>query len=784
MKERRIIISLFAFLILTMLPRIEAGEPPSMVVQAIRRGDNVLLESLLRSGASPNTTLEDGTTPLMIAALHGDAKSVGLLLEHGADAKAVNREGVTALLRGAGDAEKVRLLLSYGADPHARSKRGRTPLHVAASHPQGADSIRQLIDAGVEPDHSAFLIGAAAAGSVDSVSTLLELGGRRGLDTALRAAAGRGHDDIVAKLLDAGANPNGGSKNNNVEPSLNIALLGEHVTTAQMLLAHGADIERRSPSKESPVMLAVYTEREDNTILEALLEKKPDLSLKNEREETAYTWARKRGHQKLVDLLTTHGAKPEDGDGAKEIPARRVALHSGNLQPLLRDAVGKSLPLMLNSSDVFLKSRESCVSCHHQNLPSLAFAMAREKGFRVDGSAVDRLIERQQENWEPRIERAYQLDNPVPVPPRFLGWGLLGWGTLGVEANATTEAMSWYLKNTQQADGRWASTSLRPPMGGNSFVGTMLATRSLQFYPPPGKRSETDAALARARAWFLNHEPHTLQDRLSQILGLAWTGSSAESLKERAGAILALQRGDGGWPQLPGLESDSWATGQALYALCTSGNLRTNEPAYGNALRFLLNTQFDDGSWYVASRTRPFQPHFDSAFPHGKHQWISVAGTAWATIAMLLALDPLDEATARDLEAAQQARARESASEFLADIVGENVKVDFTTEIKPLLERSCVNCHSGGKPKGNFRMIDREHLLRGGESGQAAVVPGKVTESQLLKLVSDLVDDMEMPPLGKRDRYPALTESEMKLLAHWIQGGAKWPEGVRLQVQE
>lgn len=53
-------------------------------------------------------------------------------------------------------------------------------------------------------------------------------------------------------------------------------------------------------------------------------------------------------------------------------------------------------------------------------------------------------------------------------------------------------------------------------------------------------------------------------------------------------------------------------------ALNSVGGIATSQEAYQKSIRFLLRTQFDDGSWYVRSRAWPFQPHFESEFPHGK----------------------------------------------------------------------------------------------------------------------------------------------------------------------
>ena len=78
------------------------------------------MQSLLRQGVPVNLRLADGTTPLMLAALHGTADCVSVLLEFGADPNAANQKGVTALLWAAGDAKKVALLLESGASSAAR----------------------------------------------------------------------------------------------------------------------------------------------------------------------------------------------------------------------------------------------------------------------------------------------------------------------------------------------------------------------------------------------------------------------------------------------------------------------------------------------------------------------------------------------------------------------------------------------------------------------------------------------------------------------------------------
>jgi hypothetical protein len=99
--------------------------------------------------------------------------------------------------------------------------------------------------------------------------------------------------------------------------------------------------------------------------------------------------------------------------------------------------------------------------------------------------------------------------------------------------------------------------------------------------------------------------------------------------------------------------------------------------------------------------------------------------------------------------------------------------VTYEKDIKPLLEKSCVKCHSGDKPKSKYRMESLAGVVKGGESGDPAVVPGQSDKSPMVLFSSDAVEEMEMPPVEKRDKYPALTKDQIGLLRAWIDQGAK-----------
>lgn len=107
--------------------------------------------------------------------------------------------------------------------------------------------------------------------------------------------------------------------------------------------------------------------------------------------------------------------------------------------------------------------------------------------------------------------------------------------------------------------------------------------------------------------------------------------------------------------------------------------------------------------------------------------------------------------------------------------------VDFEQEVEPLFTARCLDCHGPDKQQGQFRVDRRADLLRGGDSGEAAVVPGKPEQSFLLRLVRHQEPDLEMPAKGK-----PLRTNEIETIRAWIADGAKTPEryGPDTQVAE
>lgn len=299
----------------------------------------------------------------------------------------------------------------------------------------------------------------------------------------------------------------------------------------------------------------------------------------------------------------------------------------------VRAAVGKALPLLQKAGPVFWE-KTGCLSCHHHSLPAMAVSIARDRGFAVDEDTAKAVVKLTADYLGARRDRILQGVVP-PGRVDTMNYLLFGLAVERVPGNEATDAGARYLKSRQAEDGRWILLIHRPPLESSEVELTAVTIRALAAYAPPSQREQYAASIRKAAAWLAAAQPRNTEESAFQILGLVWGGGARSSLPPLAAALEKAQRADGGWGQLPGLESDSYATGQALVALEAAGR-KVTDPAYERGVEFLLRTQLAGGSWHVKSRAHPFQPYFESGFPHGPDQWISAAGTSWAAAALAL----------------------------------------------------------------------------------------------------------------------------------------------------
>lgn len=137
----------------------------------------------------------------------------------------------------------------------------------------------------------------------------------------------------------------------------------------------------------------------------------------------------------------------------------------------------------------------------------------------------------------------------------------------------------------------------------------------------------------------------------------------------------------------------------------------------------------------------------------------SSRGTRWVTALVLLMAAPTTE---------QLMFAEEVDTSRLAPPADK--QIDFTRDIKPMLEINCLKCHAVERPKNGFSLSTRAGALKGGERG-IDIIPGDSGRSPLIHYVSGLVEDMMMPP--ERTGLTLSTE-QVALLRAWIDQGLVW----------
>ena len=625
----------------------EADLPPLdpkaiAAVEMLHRGETAaFMKTVKAQPALLNARGPEGSTPFMYAVLYTNAATVEQLLALGANVNAHNDENATALMWGVHDAAMTRVLLAHGAEVNVASSDLRTPLMIAARQAANTAVLQMLLDKGANPNPnrrpetaSSPLTEAATAGDAANFELLWNHGAvlkgdsQGTLSMAVAMRCDRCVDLIAAKVTD---------KDVYTGSLQDEAVMGD-VHAIKIMLDHGADVKAADPLGRTALMYAVASDVLPLETVKLLVEHGADVNAKSKHASGGDTgvsvleMAKRHGDTEVVAYLKAHGAK-------------EVTLTSASLNPRfkneIRGAIQDSLPL-LQTADLNFSTKSGCVSCHNNSLTALTMSAARKQGFRVDETTASAQVKTNVE-FLGHVREIMHQGFLLPVGDYFsenvMAYILMGLSAEGYKGDLSTDAAAMHILWRQTADGSWKypMADTRQPLC-LDFVGqTALAMRGLQLYTPAAESWKYKRAIQRGGAWLATAPTHNNDDLSWKVAGLAWTGTNKLAMQKTSRELIAAQKKDGGWSDLPTMESTAYATGKSLVALRLAG-VAVSDPAYKRGVAWLLSNQQKDGSWYVQTRAMAFQPTFDAGFPHGHNQWISAAGTNWAALALAMSL--------------------------------------------------------------------------------------------------------------------------------------------------
>ena len=665
--RRYLLIGVGAICSFANLANCETPKTPALF-EALRRGDASSDRVAVEKGADVNIRDVDGNTLLMQAATYGTAADVDFLLAHGADVNAANNAGYTALTRSIPDLNKIKLLVEHGADVNA-SAAGKTPLLIAAGIRSAEDVVAYLIARGADPkaiDAQGVdaVMTAASAGAAGNLKILLDAGasGSHGANvrrirasprndkldestrdrlkkraegiTALINAAQVDCEKCVRLLLDHGADAKAGT--NAGLTALHYAAFKGNLTIVKRLLEAGAPVNVADDRGLTPLMMAANSTNKNPQVVRALLDRGADIHAKDEFGRTAADWAGLGSRREIIEMLP--GAVRVDSAKTSPDPAPKD-VHA---------AVAKSIALLEEVSPKFFP-KSGCISCHSVSIPLMALTEARRRGYAVNPASTQQLVKQTTALYSP--QRDNQLSGVCGTlgSPGVGSYSLIPLKAEGYASDSLTDAIVHCLALAQYSDGHWHfNLDTRPPLSAEGDIPeTALAARAIKSYIVPAMAAELESRIARAREFLVTAKPQFSGDYAFRLLGLVWTDAPANQIHAAARELLAQQRPDGGWAQSADLSSDAYETGISLSALAAADPASSKTAAYRRGVDYLMRTQEGDGSWHVRSRAFGFQPYFESGFPHGHDQWISMAATAWSAMALMPAVDGVQVRAAR-----------------------------------------------------------------------------------------------------------------------------------------
>ena len=297
----------------------------------------------------------------------------------------------------------------------------------------------------------------------------------------------------------------------------------------------------------------------------------------------------------------------------------------------IRQAVQKTIP-WLEKGAAGSSAHNKCFTCHNHGLPIMALTLALERGFAVDEDNLQAQVKHTYDFLKSAEDR-YKQGKGQGGRMQTAGYALWALKAAGQERDELTQYVAGYLLQMQSNQSHWRQNGKRPPSDGIEFTTTFVSLQGVDHYCADDFAKQKAERIETVSKWLERTKPKDTEDTVFRLRSLSLLGS--ESAKDAVEHLLSLQRPDGGWAQLPDMESDAYATGTALASLFQCGNLPTDHPSAKSAIDYLLKTQLEDGTWHVVTRADGFQPYYESGFPHGEDQFISMSASSWSIIALM-----------------------------------------------------------------------------------------------------------------------------------------------------
>jgi ankyrin repeat protein len=320
----------------------------------------------------------------------------------------------------------------------------------------------------------------------------------------------------------------------------------------------------------------------------------------------------------------------------------KTALGQSAARDRVADAAARGVAA-IQASQAIWSEKQACSSCHHHYQPAIAFAAAREHGIPVDERIAAAVASRITDITYRGVPDITDIDAAIQFagivePVLQEGYRLLAAHAAQRQPDLATAVTARYLIARQRASGDWSGLNQRPPSSSSDFAKTAIGLRAVQLFHHRADAHAADVSIARAAEWLRSHSAPDTEGRTYQLLGLHWAGTSPHRLSRFVRELASAQQPDGGWGSVEGRASEAYSTGEALVALRDAGGLAVSDPILQRGIAFLVRTQAPDGTWHVPSRlhdpARLSPPYFESGYPYGHDQFISVHGAAWAIMAL------------------------------------------------------------------------------------------------------------------------------------------------------